>query len=123
MIVATERQIPLLDLRAQHQQIREEVLKEIVRVVDSQKFILGEDVQKLETELASYSSAKHAVGCASGSDALFLALVALDVQPGDEVLTTPYTFFATGGAVSGPRMRAVCSTRSRNAGPASAGTQ
>jgi dTDP-4-amino-4,6-dideoxygalactose transaminase len=105
VIVATERQIPLLDLRAQHQQIREEVLKEIVRVVDSQKFILGEDVQKLETELASYSGAKHAVGCASGSDALFLALMALDVRPGDEVLTTPYTFFATGGAVS--RMGAV----------------
>jgi dTDP-4-amino-4,6-dideoxygalactose transaminase len=94
------RQIPLLDLRAQHNKIREEVLAEIVRVVDSQKFILGEDVQKLEAEIASYCGAKHAVGCASGSDALFLALMAFDIRPGDEVLTTPYTFFATAGAIS-----------------------
>ena len=97
--------IPLLDLQAQHKHIREQVLAEIMRVVDSQKFILGEDVQRLESELASYCGAKHAVGCASGSDALFLALMALDVQPGDEVLTTPYTFFATAGAIS--RMGAV----------------
>jgi dTDP-4-amino-4,6-dideoxygalactose transaminase len=95
-----EKQIPLLDLRAQHKQIRDEVLAEIVRVVDSQKFILGEDVQKLESEIASYCGAKHAIGCASGSDALFLALMALDIRPGDEVLTTPYTFFATAGAIS-----------------------
>jgi dTDP-4-amino-4,6-dideoxygalactose transaminase len=92
--------VPLLDLRAQHQQIRDEVLAEMVRVVDSQKFILGEDVQKLESEIAAYCSAKHAVGCASGSDALVLALMALDIGPGDEVLTSPYTFFATAGAIS-----------------------
>ena len=95
-----EKQVPLLDLRAQHRQIREEVLAEIVRVVDSQKFILGEDVQKLEAEIAPYCETKYAVGCASGSDALFLALMALDIRPGDEVLTTPYTFFATAGAIS-----------------------
>lgn len=100
MTIATEKQVPLLDLRAQHLQIRDEVLAEIVRVVDSQKFILGEDVQKLEAEIASYCGTKHAVGCASGSDALFLALMALDIQPGDEILTTPYTFFATAGAIS-----------------------
>jgi dTDP-4-amino-4,6-dideoxygalactose transaminase len=94
------RQIPLLDLRAQHAKIREEVLAEIVRVVDSQKFILGDDVQKLESEIAVYSSAKFAIGCASGSDALMLALMALDIRPGDEVLTSPYTFFATAGAIS-----------------------
>jgi dTDP-4-amino-4,6-dideoxygalactose transaminase len=94
------RQVPLLDLRAQHRQIREEVLAEMVRLVDSQKFILGEDVQKLEAEIATYSGAKYAVGCASGSDALFLALMGLDIRPGDEVLTTPYTFFATAGAIS-----------------------
>ena len=94
------KQVPLLDLQAQHQSIREEVLEAMVRVMDSQKFILGEDVQKLEAELAPYCGAKYAIGCASGSDALFLALLAIDIQPGDEVLTTPYTFFATGGAIS-----------------------
>jgi dTDP-4-amino-4,6-dideoxygalactose transaminase len=105
VITVSEKQIPLLDLRAQHKQIRDEVLAEMVRVVDSQKFILGDDVQKLEAEIASYCGVKHAIGCASGSDALFLALMALDIHPGDEVLTTPYTFFATAGAIS--RMGAV----------------
>jgi dTDP-4-amino-4,6-dideoxygalactose transaminase len=97
--VANEKQIPLLDLRAQHNHIREEVLAEVVRVIDSQKFIMGEEVQKLEQEIAAYSQAKFGIGCASGSDALFLALLGLDIQPGDEVLTTPYTFFATAGAI------------------------
>ncbi len=94
------KQVPLLDLQAQHKSIREEVLEAMIRVMDSQKFILGEDVQKLEAELAPYCGAKYAIGCASGSDALFLALLAIDIQPGEEVLTTPYTFFATGGAIS-----------------------
>jgi dTDP-4-amino-4,6-dideoxygalactose transaminase len=94
------RQVPLLDLQAQHKYIREEVLAEIVRVVDSQKFILGEDVKKLEDEIATYCGTKYAIGCASGSDALILALMALGIGPGDEVLTTPYTFFATAGAIS-----------------------
>ena len=100
MITVSEKQIPLLDLQAQHQQIRDEVLAQIVRVVDSQKFILGEEVQKFEAEIASYCQTKYAVGCASGSDALSLALMALDIRPGDEVLTAPYTFFATAGAIS-----------------------
>jgi len=100
MSAVSARQIPLLDLQAQHKHIRAEVLAEIVRVVDSQKFILGEDVKKLEGEIASYCRAKYAVGCASGSDALILALMALEIRPGDEVLTTPYTFFATAGAIS-----------------------
>jgi len=95
-----QKQVPLLNLRAQHKAIRDEVLAAITRVVDSQKFILGEDVQKLEEEIAAYCGAKYAVGCASGSDALFLALLALEIGPGDEVLTTPYTFFATAGAIS-----------------------
>ena len=94
------KQIPLLDLQAQHARIRDQVLKEIVRVVDSQKFILGEEVQKLECDIAAYCTTKFAIGCASGSDALMLALMALDVRAGDEVLTTPYTFFATAGAIS-----------------------
>jgi dTDP-4-amino-4,6-dideoxygalactose transaminase len=96
----TEKQIPLLDLKAQHKTIREEILAELVRVVDSQKFILGDEVKKFEAEIAAYCGTKFAVGCASGSDALILALMALEIGPGDEVLTTPYTFFATAGAIS-----------------------
>jgi dTDP-4-amino-4,6-dideoxygalactose transaminase len=99
-MTVAERQIPLLDLTSQHKAIRDEVLAEITRVVDSQKFILGGDVQKLEAEIAAYSEARFGVGCASGSDALLLALLALGIGPGDEVLTTPYTFFATAGAIS-----------------------
>ena len=95
-----QRKIPLLDLQVQHQRLREEILAEMVRVVDSQRFILGEDVKKLEQEIATYCESQYAIGCASGSDALVLALLALDVGPGDEVLTTPYSFFATAGAVS-----------------------
>ncbi len=95
----TQKQIPLLDLRAQHARIREEVLAEVIRVIDSQRFILGEDVAKLEQEVAAYSNAAFGVGCASGTDALYLALLAVGVEPGDEVLTTPYSFFATAGAI------------------------
>src|ERR1035441_4830500 len=94
-----ENPIPLLDLRAQHRQIRDEVLAEVIRVIDSQKFIMGEDVEKLEQELAAYTGARFGIGCASGTDALYLALLALDLQPGDQVLTAPYTFFATAGAI------------------------
>ena len=99
MTTLVKRQVPLLDLKAQHAQIREEVLREIVRVVDSQRFIMGDDVKELEKSIASYCSTSHAIGCASGSDALFLALLALEIAPGDKVLTTPYTFFATVGAI------------------------
>jgi dTDP-4-amino-4,6-dideoxygalactose transaminase len=98
-ISAGQRTIPLLDLQAQYRAIREEVLAEMTRVVDSQKFILGDDVKALEREVAAYSSTKHAIGCASGSDALLLALMALDIGPGDKVITTPYTFFATVGSI------------------------
>ncbi len=100
MSTAIEKQIPLLDLKAQHARIREEVLAQIVQVADSQRFILGEEVRQFESEIAAYCGAGFAVGCASGSDALFLALLALEIRPGDEVLTTPYTFFATAGAIS-----------------------
>jgi dTDP-4-amino-4,6-dideoxygalactose transaminase len=95
-----QKQVPLLNLRAQHKAIRDEVLAAVTRVIDSQKFILGEDVSKLEEEIAAYCGAKYAVSCASGSDAVFLALLAMEIGPGDEVLTTPYTFFATAGAIS-----------------------
>lgn len=100
MSIATERKVPLLDLQAQHASIRDEAVAALLRVVDSQKFILGEEVESLEKELAQYCSAAYAIGCASGSDALSLALIALDIGPGDEVLTVPFTFFATAGAIA-----------------------
>jgi len=96
----SRKNIPLLDLKAQHRHIRDEVLNAIASVVDSQHFILGEQVTRLEAEIATYCSVKHAIGCASGSDAVLLALMAAGVGRGDKVLTTPYTFFATVGAIS-----------------------
>ncbi|HVF42951.1 MAG TPA: DegT/DnrJ/EryC1/StrS family aminotransferase [Pyrinomonadaceae bacterium] len=92
--------VPLLDLKRQHEALRGELREALGRVLDSQQFILGEDVRRLEEELASYTRARHAVGCGSGSDALLLALLALDVAAGDEVVTTPFTFFATAGAIA-----------------------
>jgi dTDP-4-amino-4,6-dideoxygalactose transaminase len=96
---AVKVQVPLLDLKRQHAALREELGAALGRVLDSQQFILGEDVRLLESELARYTRARHAVGCGSGSDALLLALLALDVGAGAEVVTTPFTFFATAGAV------------------------
>jgi dTDP-4-amino-4,6-dideoxygalactose transaminase len=98
--MAVARQVPLLDLRSQHANIRTEVLAAATRLIDSQKFILGEEVQSFEQEIAAYCGTKFAVGCASGSDALYLALLAGGIEPGDRVVTTPYTFFATAGAIS-----------------------
>jgi dTDP-4-amino-4,6-dideoxygalactose transaminase len=92
-------QVPLLDLRAQYQSIRNEVLSAMERVADSQQFILGEEVSRFESEVAEYCGSRFAVGCASGSDALRLALMAYGIGPGDEVLTVPYTFFATASAI------------------------
>ncbi len=94
------RHVPLLDLKAQHARIRGEVLEAAIALIDSQKFILGDEVKGFERELAPYCGAQYAVGCASGSDALFLALLAAGIEPGDRVATTPYTFFATAGAIS-----------------------
>ena len=96
---AVSRRVALLDLNAQHAAIREDVLREVTRVIDSQKFILGDDVKAFEADVAKYCAAPHAIGCASGSDALFLTLLAAGIGRGDKVLTTPYTFFATVGAI------------------------
>ena len=76
------------------------MLAAIERIIDSQQFVLGAEVKALEEEMAQYSKTSYAIGCASGSDALLLALMALDVKAGDEIITTPFTFFATGGAVA-----------------------
>jgi len=92
--------IPLLDLKAQYATIRDEIKPAIDEVLESQLFILGEKVIKLEEAVAKYSGSKFAVGVASGSDALLLALMALNVGYGDQVITTPYTFFATAGSIS-----------------------
>ena len=92
--------VPLLDLRAQFTQIRAEVMPVIDQVCASQHFILGEHVRTLEQEIARYCSASQGIGVSSGTDALLLALMALDVGPGDEVITTPFTFFATAGTIA-----------------------
>jgi dTDP-4-amino-4,6-dideoxygalactose transaminase len=91
--------VPLLDLVAQHRAIKDEVMPALLRVVEAQQFIMGAAVPQLEAEIAALSHAKHGIGCASGTDALLLPLKALDLRPGDEVITTPFTFFATAGTV------------------------
>jgi dTDP-4-amino-4,6-dideoxygalactose transaminase len=92
--------IPLLDLNAQYQNLEGEIQAAVSRVLSSQKFILGPEVRELELELAAYCQCAEAIGCASGSDALLLALMACGVGPGDEVITTPFSFFATAGSVA-----------------------
>jgi len=91
--------VPLLDLRRQYDGIREEVLAAIARVCDSQSFILGPEVEALEREIAALTGAACAVGCASGTEALWLALVAAGVKPGDSVITTAFSFFASASAI------------------------
>src|SRR6185369_5521907 len=91
--------VPLLDLRAQHATIRDEIVPKMMEIVDSQLFILGAPVERLERQVAELSRTKFAIGCANGTDALLLALRALDIGRGDEVITTPFTFFATAGTV------------------------
>lgn len=94
-----QMKIPMLDLSVQHQQIAGEIEAAVARVLNSQQFILGPEVREFERELAPYCQCAEAVGCASGSDALLLALMACGVGPGDEVITTPFSFFATAGSI------------------------
>lgn len=91
--------VPLLDLTPQNEQLREEILHAVTAVIDSNRYILGPEVAELEEEAASYCGARFGVGVSSGTDALIVTLMALGIGPGDQVLTTPYSFFATMGSI------------------------
>ena len=96
----TGMKVPLVDLEAQYETIRDDVLAAVTRVCDSQRVILGPEVELFEQDLAARLSARHAIGTSSGTDALVVSLMALEVGPGDEVVTSAYSFFATAGSIA-----------------------
>jgi dTDP-4-amino-4,6-dideoxygalactose transaminase len=99
-IATVPQQFDYLDLKAQFSSIREDVMTAITRVMESQVFILGSEVKNFEEELGKQLGAAHCISCASGSDALVLAMMAADIGPGDEIITSPFTFVATGGSIA-----------------------
>lgn len=87
--------LPFLDLNAQFRSIRDEIVNGVLKIFKTQRFILGPEVEAFEREIADWNSSKFAIACASGSDAVLLALMALEIDPGDEVITSPFTFVTT----------------------------
>src|SRR5215210_7589901 len=100
MTPETRTPVPLLDLEAQYRPLRDEILAAITRVCDSQRFIMGSEVEALERELATHLRVEHAIAVSSGTDAILAVLMALKIGPGDEVITSTYSFFATAGCVA-----------------------
>ena len=92
--------VPLLDLKAQYKSIKDEIDAALIRMAESQSLILGPEVELLEKNLNEYLQCKHSIGVSSGTDALLIALMAIDIKPGDEVILPTYSFFATAGVVS-----------------------
>jgi dTDP-4-amino-4,6-dideoxygalactose transaminase len=99
-LAAAPTQVPMLDLQAQYRPIRDAIIDVVTRVCDSQRFIMGPEVEGMERDLAAYLGVTHAVGVSSGTDAILLAMMALGIGPGDEVITSTYSFFATAGCVA-----------------------
>ncbi|MDA1061282.1 MAG: aminotransferase class I/II-fold pyridoxal phosphate-dependent enzyme, partial [bacterium] len=97
--------VPLLDLKAQYKTIKKEIDAALIRTAESQYFILGPEVEKMEQAMSAYIGCKHSFGVSSGTDALLLALMAIDIKPGDEVIVPTFSFFATAGVVA--RLNAV----------------
>ena len=96
----TPTPVPFINLVAQYQRIKDEVQEAVLKVFDDQAFVLGDEVAEFECDIAEYCDSRNAIGVASGTDALVLALMALEIGPGDEVITSPFTFFATGSSIA-----------------------